>query len=76
MVLERLALLNISADTLLLRAVCYVFMDKTNEKIDFLYKGSPTYMKTTNTVSTTMVFGICTCKWGIFALVGDFLQPQ
>ena len=29
-----------------------------------LYSGSPT-----NTVSTTTVFGLCTCKWGIFALV-------
>ena len=30
-----------------------------------LYRGSPTYTKITNTVSTTSVFGLCTCKWGI-----------
>ena len=30
------------------------------------------YTKITNTVSTTTVFGLCTCKWGIFAVVGDF----
>ena len=28
------------------------------------YRGSPTYTKITNTVSTTPVFGLCTCKWG------------
>ena len=28
------------------------------------YRGSPTYTKITNTVSTTTVFGLCTCKWG------------
>ena len=28
------------------------------------YRGSPTYMKITNTISTTTVFGICMCKWG------------
>ena len=34
-------------------------------KINFyLYRGSPTYTKTTNTVSTTTVFGLCTCKRG------------
>ena len=38
------------------------------------YRGSPTYTKITNTISTTTVFGLCTCKWGIFALVGDLLQ--
>ena len=32
------------------------------------YRGSPTYIKITNTVSTITVFGLCTCKWGIFAL--------
>ena len=40
------------------------------------YRGSPTYTKITNTVSTTTVFGLCTCKWGIFALVGDPLQSH
>ena len=29
-----------------------------------LYRGSPTYTKITNTVSTNTVFGLCTCKWG------------
>ena len=29
------------------------------------YRGSPTYTKITNTVSTTTVFSLCTCKWGI-----------
>ena len=28
------------------------------------YRGSPTYTKITNMVSTTTVFGLCTCKWG------------
>ena len=37
----------------------------------FWYKGSPIYTKITNRVSTTTVFGLCMCKWGIFALVGD-----
>ena len=32
------------------------------------YRGSPTYTKITNMVSTTTVFGLCTCKWGIFSL--------
>ena len=31
----------------------------------------PTYKKITNTVSTTTFFGLCTCKGGILALVGD-----
>merc|ERR1712008_300778 len=39
-----------------------------------IYRGSPTYTKITNTVSTTTVFGLCMCKCGIFALVGDLLQ--
>ena len=40
------------------------------------YRGSPTYTKITNMVSTTMVFDLCTCKWGTFALVGDLLQSH
>ena len=39
------------------------------------YRGSPTYTKITNRVSTTSVFGLCMCKWGIFAL-GDLLQSH
>ena len=31
------------------------------------HMGSPTYTKITNTVSTTTIFGLCMCKWGIFA---------
>ena len=30
------------------------------------YRGSPIYTKITNRVSTTTVFDLCTCKWGIF----------
>ena len=36
-------------------------------KFDFLgsmYRGSPTYTKITNTVSTNTFFGLCMCKWG------------
>ena len=47
----------------------------THVKID-TYRGSPTYTKITNMVPTTMAFGLCTCKWGIFALVGDPLQSH
>ena len=45
-------------------------------KLILEYRGSPTYTKITNTVSTTTVFGLCTCKWRIFALVGDPLQSH
>ena len=38
------------------------------------YRRSPTYTKITNTVSTTTVFDLYACKWGVFALVGDLLQ--
>ena len=41
-----------------------------------IWRGSPTYTKITSRVSTTTVFGLCTCKWGIFALVWDLLQSQ
>ena len=40
------------------------------------YRGSPTYMKIINTVSATTVLSLCTCKWGIFALVADPLQSH
>ena len=30
----------------------------------YLYRGSPTYTVSTNTVSTNTIFGLCTCKWG------------
>ena len=29
-----------------------------------IYRGSATYTKISNTVSTTTFFGLCTCKWG------------
>ena len=32
-------------------------------------QGSPTYTKITNAVPTLHCFGLCMCKWGIFALV-------
>ena len=40
------------------------------------YRGSPTYKKIINTVFATTVLSLCTCKWGIFALVGDPLQSH
>ena len=46
------------------------------------YRGSPTYTKITDTISTTTVFGLsmciflCMCKWGIFALVEDPIQSH
>ena len=40
------------------------------------YRGFPTYTKITKKVSTTTVFGLSVCKWGIFALVGDPLQSH
>ena len=41
-----------------------------------LYRGSPTYSVFTTADPTTVVFGLCTCKWGIFALVWDLLQSH
>ena len=32
------------------------------------YRGSSTYTKITKAVSTTTVFGLCTCKWGDFGV--------
>ena len=40
------------------------------------YRGSPTYAVFTTADPTTTVFGLCTCKWGIFVLVGDLLQSH
>ena len=40
------------------------------------YRGFPTYMKITITVSTTTFFCLCTCKRGILALVVDPLQSH
>ena len=33
-------------------------------KIGAIYRGSPTYTKITNTVSTNAFFGLCMCKGG------------
>ena len=45
-------------------------LEQSNQKNGVIinYRGSPTYMKITNMVSTTMVFGLCTCIWGIFCV--------
>ena len=40
------------------------------------YRGSPTYMKTTNAVPNFRGFGLCTCKCEIFGLVWDLLQSH
>ena len=41
-----------------------------------LYRGSPTYAVFTIADPTTVVFGLCTRKCGIFALVEDPLQSH
>ena len=38
--------------------------NKSSIKSDPVYMGSPTYAKISNPVPTTVVFGLCTCKWG------------
>ena len=38
------------------------------------YRGVPTYAVFTTVDPTTAIFGLCTHKWGIFALVGDTLE--
>ena len=55
---------------------CYCRYSYGVTGLRFHYRGSPTYTKITNTVSTTTVFGLCTCKWGIVAFIGDFLQSH
>ena len=45
----------------------YIALDEYSLKMDAIYRGSPTYTKITNTVSTTTVFGLCT-----YVQVGDF----
>ena len=37
---------------------------------------SPPYAIFTTTDPTTGIFGLCTCKWEIFVLIGDHLQPK
>ena len=40
-------------------------LDWVKNNFDFImYRGSPTYTKITNMVSTNTFFGLCTCKWG------------
>ena len=41
-----------------------------------LYRGSPTYEVFTAVDPTTIIFGLCTRKWGILALFGDPLQSN
>ena len=52
-----------------LKSICNV-----NDIFIWKYRGSPTYAKITNAVPYCRVFGLCTHKWGIFALVRDPLQ--
>ena len=40
-----------------------------------IYMGSPTSVKITNVVPYFSGFGLCLCKWGIFALV-DSLELE
>ena len=40
------------------------------------YRGSPTYTKITNTVSTTTVLGLCICKWGNQRQQGTTVQSH
>ena len=61
-------------ENIYLKCVNYVHLKVATKQ--HKYRGSPTYTKITNTVSTTKVFGLCTCKWGILALVGDQLQSH
>ena len=48
-------------------------MDLTNYVLGLMDTGGPpiTQTKITNMVSTTTIFGLCTCKWKILVLVGD-----
>ena len=41
-----------------------------------VYRGSPTYGVFTTSDPTTVIFDLCMCKWGIFALVGYPLESQ
>ena len=41
-----------------------------------IIKGSPTYAVFTTADPTTAVFGLCTLRWGIFALLGDPRQSH
>ena len=59
-----------------MNCTCLKIMIKVSAEYLTKYRGFPTYTKLTNTVSTTTVFGLCTCKWGIFALVGNLLQSH
>ena len=62
-----------------LNEICKTFTENQDSKRHLLdlywhiyrQQGSPTYMKITNMVSTTMVFGLLMCKLGIFAVVRD-----
>ena len=45
-------------------------------KLILEYRGSPTYTKITNTVSTTTVFWLMYVQVGDFRVVGDLLQSH
>ena len=63
-------------EKLLLCKQAYFCRQANATELTTFYRGSPTYTKITNTVSTTTVFGLCMCKWGVFELVGDPLQSH
>ena len=42
----------------------------------FLIKRSPTYAVYTTADLTNAIFGLCTRKWGIFALIGNLPQSH
>ena len=72
-----------SKNTLVIFVLMHLYLNRFVVLVIFVltkkiatYRGSPTYTKITNTVPTTMVLGLCTCKWLIFALVGDPLQSH
>ena len=57
------------------RATTKVIVCKSYGELS-LYSGSPNYVKITNAVPYFRGYGLCTSKWGIFALVGDLLQSH
>ena len=65
--------INLETHQITFETVCYW---KSCNVWNSFYWGSPTYMKTTNTVSTTTVFGLCTCKWGFQHQQGTTVQSH
>ena len=71
---EAIVLQNTQSSVLIIYHMSISFKDITYANLCTpLYRGSPTYTKITTMVSTNTVFGLCTCKWGILALVGDHI---